>query len=191
MSSHHIVKEKQEPALLILNIESFDEEYLGQLLEWSPTILVAETEVTKVLSMGIKIDYMLTSTKEISHQQEHVKTLISGNNFLETGLKYLISEGYPSVNIINNHFIAKEYLYYVPSIDLVIFFKDLKIYPIKSGFSKWKAESQEIFVYHSETVNDLSTAGLEKIDTGHYQTEKDGFFSFTFEPPCVFIAERI
>jgi len=191
MSSHHIVREKQEPALFILNIENFDEEYLGQLLEWSPTILVAETEVAKVLSMGIKIDCVLTSQTEISYQQEHVKTLLAGNNMLETALKYLISEGYPAVNIISNHFLAKEYLYYVPSIDLVIFFKDLKIYPIKSGFSKWKSEGQELFVYHPETIPNLSTSGLEEIENGHYYTEKDGFFSFTFEPPYVFIAEKI
>jgi hypothetical protein len=41
MSSHHIVKEKQEPALYIHHFGNFDEEYLGQLLEWSPTLLVA------------------------------------------------------------------------------------------------------------------------------------------------------
>jgi thiamine pyrophosphokinase len=191
MSSHHIVREKQEPALFILNIEGFDEEHLGQLLEWSPTILVAETEVQKVLSMGIKIDCIITSSTEIASQQEHVKTLLSGVDVLETGIKHLISEGYPAVNIISNHFLTKEYLFYIPYIDLVIFFKDLKIYPIKSGFSKWKSAGQELFVYHPETIPNLSILGLVNIDKGHYHTEKDGFFTFTFEPPYVFIAERI
>ncbi|RZK41505.1 MAG: thiamine pyrophosphokinase, partial [Pedobacter sp.] len=40
MSSHHIVREKQEPALYIHQLGNFDEEKLGQLLEWSPTVLV-------------------------------------------------------------------------------------------------------------------------------------------------------
>ncbi|MFD2144372.1 hypothetical protein [Mucilaginibacter antarcticus] len=39
MSSHHIVREKQEPALLVLGLDGFDEEQLGQLLEWSPTLM--------------------------------------------------------------------------------------------------------------------------------------------------------
>ena len=160
-------------------------------MEWSPTILVAETEVAKVLSMGIKIDYILSSKTEKYNQQEHIKTLIVADHILETALKYLISEGYPAVNIISKHFLAKEYLFFVPLIDLVIFFKDLKIYPIKSGFSKWQISGQELFIYHTETINSLSTSGLEKINLGHYRTEKDGFFSFTFEPPYVFIAEKI
>lgn len=191
MSSHHFVKEKQEPALLILNIDNFDEEYLGQLLEWSPTILVAETEVAKVLSIGIKIDCIISSKAEISNQQEHTKTIIVGDHILEPALKYLISEGYPAVNIISHHFLAKEYLSFVPLIDLVIFFKDLKIYPIKSGFSKWQISGQEVLIYNSESIHNLSTSGLKEIETGKYLTEKDGFFSFTFVSPNVFIAEKI
>lgn len=42
MSSHHIVREKQEPALLIMDLNGFNDEHLGQLLEWNPTVLVNE-----------------------------------------------------------------------------------------------------------------------------------------------------
>ncbi|HYG16495.1 MAG TPA: thiamine diphosphokinase, partial [Bacteroidia bacterium] len=40
MSSHHFVKEKQEPALIIANGEACSRELLGQLLEWQPTVMV-------------------------------------------------------------------------------------------------------------------------------------------------------
>ena len=37
MSSHHIVRDDQEPALIITNGASCsEEELIGQLLEWSP-----------------------------------------------------------------------------------------------------------------------------------------------------------
>ena len=49
MSSHHIVKEKQEPALYIHQLGDFNEEFLGQLLEWSPTVIVAAGEYEKVV----------------------------------------------------------------------------------------------------------------------------------------------
>jgi thiamine pyrophosphokinase len=36
MSSHHFVKELQEPALIIAHGEECSAELLGQLLEWEP-----------------------------------------------------------------------------------------------------------------------------------------------------------
>ena len=39
MSSHHIVRERQEPALLITDVYSIDPELVGQLLEWSLSLI--------------------------------------------------------------------------------------------------------------------------------------------------------
>jgi thiamine pyrophosphokinase len=193
MSSHHIVRAKQEPALLVMTMDHFNEEYLGQLLEWSPTILVSAKVAEKVLSMGIKIDVIVSVENELLNTQEHVKILTAGDDdlILDAALKYLIAEGYPAVNIITNHFKAKEYLFYVDMIDLVVFDEDKKIYPIKSAFSKWQTKGEDIYVYHPEIIHDFSISGLEKIKGNHYQTVKDGFFSFTFEPPFIFIAEQL
>ncbi len=191
MSSHHIVREKQEPALLIMQIEQFDEEYLGQLLEWSPTVIVNAAILDKVLSLGIKIDVTFASETESTETQEHIKLIPAGEDTLESALKYLVAEGYPAVNIITNHFQAKDYLFYVDLIDLVIFNHDKKIYPIKTGFSKWKPKGEDIFILHPELIHALSVSGLVKIRDSQYQTFKDGFFSFTFEPPFIFIAEQL
>lgn len=191
MSSHHIVREKQEPALLIMQIEQFDEEYLGQLLEWSPTILVSATEVEKVLSLGIKIDAIFTINSDNLNSQEHVKILPAGKDLLASALKYLVAEGFPAVNIITHHFQAKEYLFYVDLMDLVIFNKEKKIYPIKTGFSKWLSEGEDVFVLHPELIQEFSFTGLKRVDDTKYQTLKDGFFSFAFAPPFIFIAEKL
>ena len=50
MSSHHFVKEQQEPAVFILEVEGISFETVAPLLEWSPTLLVAQeaVEVTKI-----------------------------------------------------------------------------------------------------------------------------------------------
>jgi thiamine pyrophosphokinase len=191
MSSHHIVREKQEPALLIMQIDQFDEEYLGQLLEWSPTVIVNAVILEKVLSLGIKIDAVMSNEEESTITQEHIKLIPAGEDFLESALKYLVAEAYPAVNIITDHFEAKEYLFYIDLIDLVIFNNDKKIYPIKSGFSKWKSQGEDVFVVHPELIHAFSFSGLEKKNENHYQTIKDGFFSFTFGPPFIFIAEQL
>lgn len=61
MSSHHIVRDQQEPALLITHSTGVDQEILGSLLEWSPTILVVDNILDDVISWGIKIDVVLAA----------------------------------------------------------------------------------------------------------------------------------
>ena len=59
MSSHHIVRDDQEPALIIANGASCSEELIGQLLEWSPLVIVLDSAMDRVLELGIKIDVLL------------------------------------------------------------------------------------------------------------------------------------
>lgn len=192
MSSHHIVREKQEPALLIFDLTEFNEEYLGQLLEWSPTILVPLHLFEKVISLGIKVDVVLAQEDpNLLYFQEHVKVIHCDEHVLDCALKFLVGEGFPAVNIISNHFKANEYQFYTDLIDLVIFKGNQKIFPIKSGFSKWKAKGETVFVLQHGLANQLSTSGLITREKGHYQTEKDGFYSLTFQNPFIFIAEEL
>lgn len=56
MSSHHIVRENQEPALVVADFHALDSEQLGQLLEWSPMIVTDAANVDFLLAEGIKVD---------------------------------------------------------------------------------------------------------------------------------------
>ncbi len=192
MSSHHIVREKQEPALLIFDLTEFNEEYLGQLLEWSPMIMVPLALFEKVISLGIKVDAVLAQEDpNLLYFQEHVKVVSCDENILDCALKYLVAEGFPAVNVISNHFKANEYQFYTDLIDLVIFKGNQKIFPVKSGFSKWKATGETITVLQESLTSQLSTSGLTLIEGGNYRTDKDGFYSLTFQNPYIFIAEEL
>lgn len=188
MSSHHIIREKQEPALLIMNLDGFSSENLGQLLEWSPTVIVNSKIYEEADSIGIKIDGVITS--EINFEaQANTKIVLSEADELEDGLKFLTGEGYPAVNVINDDFALKDYALFVDLIDVVIYKKNKKIYPVRSGFSKWLAGNEPIEIY-SEAIN-FHQAGLEKVADKNYETVKDGFFTLTFDQPYIFIAENI
>lgn len=190
MSSHHIIREKQEPALLILSIDHFDEEYLGQLLEWSPTVIVREDIYEQIQSLGIKIDVILTKEQQSQNLQEHTKIVNLGEeDAINAALKYLVAEEYPSVNIIADHFLAKDYLFFVDLIDLVVFADHKKIFPVKSGFSKWKPAHEDIFILTE--AHPLSYSGLTALTEHHYKTLKDGFYGFTFSQPFVFLGEEL
>lgn len=188
MSSHHIVREKQEPALLIMSLNGFSTENLGQLLEWSPTVIVAEEMYDHTESLGIKIDGVVTSNPDFM-VQENTLIILCGDNPLEDALKHLIGEQYPAVNIITAGFALKEYALYVDDINLVIFNPTKKIFPVRPGFSKWQASGEQVEILNMP--QSLSISGLKRVSGNMLQTNKDGFYSMSFNQPFIFIAETI
>ncbi|WP_259065614.1 thiamine diphosphokinase [Mucilaginibacter sp. X4EP1] len=189
MSSHHVVREKQEPALLVLGMDSFDDEMLGQLLEWSPTVITTQQTAEKLNTYGIKIDWMITSGDD-DELQSDIKLMSPGDdNLTDAALKYLIGYEYPAVNIITDKLNLKDYEHFANQIDLVIFHNQHKIYPVNPGFSKWKPAGEIIELL--SPVSNLHYAGLEQLKDHQYKTTHDGFFSLHFDEPFVFIAEEI
>jgi thiamine pyrophosphokinase len=193
MSSHHIVREKQEPALLILGLEDFSFEHLGQLLEWSPTVIATAETAEQLQDNHIKIDLLIADKMPIGIQSD-VKLVHSANkSHFETAITYLIEQGYTAVNIIaDDDLIAglTHLFNYADQIDIVIYGNEEKIYPVRTGFRKWKPANEKIRLLTKP--EGLSFTGLKYIEGEVYLTEADGFFTLHFnQPPYVFVAEAI
>ena len=189
MSSHHIVREKQEPALLILNIDGFDDDLLGQLLEWSPTLITTPLTAEQINAFGIKVDAIITDAPGEVVQSDVKLIPASGQSFVTAGLRFLVGAGYTSVNIITATAVFDEILPYANQINLVIFCNDQKIFPVRSGFNKWKPAGEEIVLLSKAT--NLSTDGLAENGDGRYLTRHDGFYTLQFDEPFVFVAEYV
>jgi hypothetical protein len=106
MSSHHFVKEGQEPALFIL--DNFPFHCVESLLEWVPLVMVADRALENVLHWGIKIDvvlqdeYSLELLEDIVKDQGPVQTLVGDkDHIVQTGLRYLVHNGYDAVNLLS------------------------------------------------------------------------------------------
>lgn len=109
MSSHHIVRQNQEPALIIANGQACDYELLGQLLEWSPFIVVLDGALSRVLDLGIHFDVVLGDFDSITHS-DRIKVEALGIKLqyspdqektdLQKGLDYLIENKHSAVNIV-------------------------------------------------------------------------------------------
>lgn len=110
MSSHHIIREDQEPALLIDDASAANFGIIQQLLEWSPTVIVTQAALEQVLTWGIKIDVAIVSESNLDQwklalqEQAPVKilTTTADHNALETALYFLIASKQKAVNIIAN-----------------------------------------------------------------------------------------
>ena len=189
MSSHHIVREKQEPALLVLGLNKFPGELFGQLLEWSPTIIATPATAKVLHENGIKIDWIIAGNK-YKPQQRDIKIMAAGSDSpAEAALKYLVTHGYPAVNVVVDDLQLKDFFYFTDKINLVIYIGDRKIYAVRSGFSKWKPAGEEIEILTHPQV--LQLGGLEALGHHRFRTMHDGFFTLEFDQPYLFIAEKL
>jgi thiamine pyrophosphokinase len=189
MSSHHIVREKQEPALLVLGLDNFDDEQLGQLLEWSPTLITTAIIAEKLNAQSIKVDLIITDDKTSDLQSDIKYIPIGTDTIITAAFNYLIAQGYPAVNIVTDDLELTDYLPFAHQINLVIFYDQQKIYAINSGFSKWKPGGETIKILSADAG--IETTGLEQIKGNNYKTLADGFFSLIFDTPLLFISESI
>ena len=178
MSSHHIVREKQEPALIIANGEACSEELLGQLLEWSPYVLVLDHAIHRVLPLGIKIDAWLgdfdhghdfEAVRALQHPLEIVHTPDQEKTDLNKAIEFLIERGFPAANIVwatgrrADHAITNltDLVRYKDQIRLVMLDDYSKIFPLRGTFEKWYTAGTPLSLIPVGTVQGIVTSGLK------------------------------
>lgn len=154
MSSHHIVRDDQEPALIIANGASCNPELLGQLLEWSPLVIVLDSAMERVLELGIKVDVLLGDFdrgfdpnyyKEKQYPLEIVHTPDQNKTDLEKAFDYLIERKIPAVNVVwatgkrADHTITNitNIARYRDLIKIVVLDDHSKVFLLPKKFQKW------------------------------------------------------
>lgn len=162
MSSHHIIRENQEPALLIMDAKSAPVS-VQELLEWSPLVVVAESALTEVLSWGIKIDVVIAqeysndSLKNTLHDQFPVKLISYAHEHeaVTTGLNFLIAAKHKAVTILSEK--PLETFESFSALDLAVIQSGKRWVFIKTGrFEKWLPVGSTLYVY-PDTANPAVT----------------------------------
>jgi len=180
MSSHHFVKEQQEPAVFILEAKDISFDTVAPLLEWSPTFLVAQEAVEAVLSWGIKIDIILASQafqNENGHLLEEQYPLrfltVSSLSALDEGVHYLLTSQHKGVHLVGfnhqNHQQLEEKIF---DLDLTVMDGDWKYYPVKGGkFSKWFAPSEIRLLASENQPLEISNTNGQLLFPAQYLTQ--------------------
>lgn len=172
MSSHHIVRDEQEPALVIHRFHGFSEEYFGQLLEWSPVVICCGPALDQILEQGVKIDLAIVpfeqteKYQEALRGQEPVKIMsLSQPNYLLTSLQLLQKEGHKAVNIITTSTLKDEVIEsiieYVQFFDIVIFDESHRhLFINRAEFSKWLMAGSTISLTPLGAPGNIRTLGF-------------------------------
>ena len=177
MSSHHIVRDDQEPALIIANGAACNNELLGQLLEWSPLVIVLDSAIERVIDLNIKVDVLLGDFDrgfnpeafvraqypiEIVHAPDQNKT------DLEKAFDYLIARKIPAANVVwatgrrADHTITNltNIVRYRNSLKIVIHDDYSKVFLLPRNFQKWYPKETIISLIPIGKVSRITTQNL-------------------------------
>ncbi len=177
MSSHHIVRDDQEPALIIANGASCSFELLGQLLEWSPIVVVLDNAIDRVLQLDIKVDVLLGDFdddfnpeiyKEKQFPLEIVHTPDQNKTDLEKAFEYLIEKGHKAVNVVwatgkrADHTISNitNIVRFRNTLKIVILDDHSKIFLLPKKFEKWYPKNTPISLIPIGDVEGITTQNL-------------------------------
>ena len=177
MSSHHIVRDDQEPALIIANGASCSEELIGQLLEWSPLVIVLDSAMDRVLELGIKIDVLLGDFDcdfnpeiylEKQYPLEIVHTPNQDKTDLDKAFDYLIAKGHKAVNVIwatgkrADHTITNitNIVAYRNQLKIVVLDDHSKVFLLQKKYEKWYPKNTTISLIPIGKVTGITTKNL-------------------------------
>jgi len=219
MSSHHIVRDDQEPALIIANGAACSQELLGQLLEWSPFVIVLDSAIERVLKLEIKVDVLLGDFDrdfnpqhylEKQYPLEIVHTPDQNKTDLEKAFDYLIEKGHTAVNVIwatgrrADHTITNitNIVRYRKFLKIVILDDHSKIFLLPKRFQKWYPKDSiislipigEVTGIHSDNLfyplkNDTLTIGFRTGSSNH--AKEDGIVTIDHENGDLILIESL
>ena len=184
MSSHHIVRDDQEPALIIANGAACQEELMGQLLEWSPLVIVLDSAIERVIAMNIKVDVLLgdfdngfdpNEFLQLQYPIEVIYTPDQEKTDLEKAFDYLIERKIPAVNVIwatgkrADHTITNltNIIRYREKLKIVVIDDYSKVFTLPRHYQKWYTAKTLISLIPIGTVSGISTKNLA------YELEND------------------
>jgi len=189
MSSHHFVKEGQEPALFVVEKSLF--QFAEPLLEWVPLVMVLDHVLEDVLQWGIKIDIVLqhkipiSKVEELVINQQPVQILPAElGHVISKGLQFFVDNGYEAVNIIGSprDEVFKEVERLTNKLQVGIYDEQVKWSFITSGlFEKWMPAGYNFFI-RSDVTAPLLTEGIAQKGPG-WQTLSEKIVTIKSETP--------
>lgn len=177
MSSHHIVRDDQEPALIIANGAACNPELLGQLLEWSPLVIVLDSAIERVMELGIKVDVLLGDFdrdfdpyyyKKNHYPLEIIHTHDQEKTDLEKAFDYLFERKIPAANVVwatgkrADHTITNLtcIVRYREKLKIVILDDHSKIFLLPRRFEKWYTADTPISLIPVGQVTGIRSTNL-------------------------------
>jgi len=172
MSSHHFVKEGQEPALIIANGESCSYEMLTGLMEWCPYIVVLDGAYERVKKLQIQPDLVIgdfdsIEDAEILKHTTYIKDKSQETTDLEKAIDHLVKNKYSDINIVwatgkrldhtlnNFHLLAK-----FTDTNIVLYDNHSKAFVLPKNYSKVYKKGSKLSLVPLHSCVGITTKNL-------------------------------
>lgn len=107
MSSHHFVKDEQEPTLIVYSIKPHQWSIVSQLLEWSPIVIAHHTALEQIIALGHKVDIVIVNKEQYQFWSERLNyqypleiEVCEEEFFLKSAMALTQQRGNHALNII-------------------------------------------------------------------------------------------
>ncbi|MFY0688024.1 MAG: hypothetical protein JXQ90_12715 [Cyclobacteriaceae bacterium] len=191
MSSHHIIREHQEPALIVYDFTGFSFEYLQQLLGWSPLVVASERSFSELVELGIKVDVLIINGPNhkfgnLIDEQVPIE-VVYARDFLNGAIELLDRKRHYAFSIILNdeHSINQIPINGLPEFSISAYCEKKRWLIINDKtFTKWYPKGCQL------EVRNLAGQQLEFQGTlGPVVLENDQRISVTQNPPFAVIED--
>ncbi|UZR92283.1 hypothetical protein [Chondrinema litorale] len=173
MSSHHVVRDEQEPAVIIASPPGKAFGQLAEMFEWSPVVIVLENALEDFLKWDTKLDVIIGDSdfktkhqEELEFQQPYV-FVNAQQSALTEALHFLAEKNHKTVHIfttVPDFTIVRKN----PQLEIVFFNGEMKIIHSKTRlFSKWVAKDTCFKIFDG------------KINSHEHLLEREGFLQAT------------
>lgn len=177
MSSHHIVRDDQEPALIIANGAACSQDLMNQLLEWSPYIVVLDEAIERVIALNIKVDVLIgdfdrafnpNTYLEKQYPLEIIHCTDQESTDLEKALDFLLQKGIKAANVIwatgkrADHTFTNitTLVKYRDSMKIVLLDDYSKIFRLPNIYKKWYTKDTILSLIPIGRVTEITTTNL-------------------------------
>ena len=198
MSSHHTIRENQEPAVFLLETEAIDSEMLRDVLEWSPLLICSEPCLAWILEQGLKIDAVIAKKEqkdEIFHLLSHqlpVRYIVQEDSSLQNGLAYIASTQNPSCYLFAdwNAYLPFAEEVFLSTTNITWLRGQQQAFLLKNrAYSKWYAIGTTVEIIPVSTACEITINEEKKILKERFflKIEKDQFVQFDLKGICFLV----
>jgi len=193
MSSHHVIRDDQEPPIFVLN-ENFDIDVLNELLGWAPLLYVEASLYKWFQARNVKVDgvIILNDTDDTDYERVtkyYLSTL--KDSLLELVMQVINNKPFTAFNLFCNEDQGREVVKesrigpekYLP---FTLFIGGKKtIVTFKNKFAKWFPAGQRIIVDR----NRVAISPKVELNGDCYEVKEEGTYIITTEELPLVIEE--
>lgn len=174
MSSHHVVREAQEPALLILDPAHLSGPGLAPILEWSPTIIAIADAIAPLTGNGLKIDVVIAEQHQLTELSSlletqapvHIVIIQPGESLLTAAFGYLTAKKHQAVNVLSSpdqlqQGLSEQLAQQEQGLSIVLLDGEVRYALYRTGqFSKWLPAGEKLHLSPALASGHVSTSGF-------------------------------